>query len=116
MKITVLATGKDNKSYFSEETLLTLHKQPLGNYSIPFTSEGVQFREFEDGLLYPMHNAPKEQYIVYLEGAVQVRASGGEIKTFSAGDILLVKDTAGEGHESLTVSAGRALIVPVACA
>jgi quercetin dioxygenase-like cupin family protein len=113
MKIHVLTTAADNKSYFSVETMATPDEQPLGKYSKPFTSEGVQFRQFEAGPLYPMHNAPREQYIVYLEGAVQVRASGGETKTFSTGDILLAKDVTGEGHESLTVSAGRALIVPV---
>ncbi|MFI4956532.1 MAG: hypothetical protein ACHQAX_04925 [Gammaproteobacteria bacterium] len=114
MKIHVLTTGADNKSHFSLETLETPNKEPLGNYSIPFSSDCIQFREFEAGLLYPMHNAPRAQYIVYLEGSVQVRASGGETKTFTTGDILLAKDITGEGHESLTMTAGRALIVPVA--
>lgn len=111
MNITLLYTAENNKSYFSTETIETPHHQPLGNYSNPFASQSVQFREFEAGLVFPMHTAPRAQYIIYLEGSVQVNCSGGETKIFSAGDILLAKDTEGEGHESITIEAGKAVII-----
>jgi len=101
MIISVLFTGHDQKSYFSIEKIETPILKPLGNYSIPMTSESVQFREFSAGLVYPMHNPPRAQYIIYLEGSVEVRASGGETKRFSAGDILLVKDKKGKVMKAL---------------
>ncbi len=55
--------------------------------------------------------APKAQYIIILEGYVEVRASGGESRRFRAGDILLAQDTTGEGHVSITVEPGRAMII-----
>lgn len=102
MIIDVLYTADDKKSYFIKETIDTPNTEPLGNYSIPFSSDSIQFREFEAGLVFPMHVAPRQQYILNLEGSVQINASGGESKIFFAGDILLVKDTTGDGHESVT--------------
>jgi hypothetical protein len=113
MKITILSTQSDNKSYFSQEIIETPNTQPLGNYSIPFASNSIQFREFEADLIYPMHNAPRVQYIIYLEGSVKVRASGGETRIFHPGDILLAKDVQGEGHESTTLEKGRAVIIGI---
>jgi hypothetical protein len=111
MIINILFTGDDQKSYFKTEQLETPIQQPLGNYSIPFASESVQFRQFDAGLIFPMHTAPRMQYVVYLAGSVQVRASGGETKQFHAGDILLAMDTEGEGHESITMEPGHAVII-----
>lgn len=112
MKITVLQTRNDGKSYFSEEDIETPIAHPLGSYSNPFASNSIQFRSFSAGLLYPMHNAPQIQYIIYLEGKVEVSASGGETKVFKPGNVLLVKDTEGEGHETKTLSSGKSLIIP----
>jgi hypothetical protein len=105
MNITVLYTNTDNKSHFRTETLPTPIKKPLGDYSLPFASNSVQFREFAANLIFPMHTDANAQYIIYLEGCIEVRASGGETKRFLAQDIT------GEAHESLTIESGRAVIV-----
>ncbi len=112
MKMTVLETKEDGKSYFSEKIIETSIKHPLGVYSNPFASNKIQFREFSKGQLYPMHNAPQVQYVIYLSGKVQVSASGGETKIFKPGDVLLVKDIEGEGHETQTLSDGQSVIIP----
>lgn len=114
MNITVIYTGEDDHSYFSEETIDTPIEHPLGKYSIPFTSDGVQFREFLENLVFPMHTAPRPQYILYLKGTVKVITSKGDTRLFQAGDILLAKDTSGKGHETLTIEPGVAAIIPIA--
>lgn len=111
MNINVLYTADDGKSYFRTEMIKTPIEEALGDYSLPFSSSSVQFREFDAGLTFPMHTAPRVQYVIYLEGSVEVRASGGETRQFFAGDILLAKDTDGEGHISTTIEPGRAVII-----
>jgi len=44
------------------------------------------------------HNAPRRQFIVHLENAVEVEASDGERRRFGPGDVVLVEDTTGRGH------------------
>lgn len=60
------------------------------------------------------HNAPRRQYIVHLEGSVQVRASGGEERVFGPGAVVLAEDLEGAGHVTTWIGEGpwRWLILP----
>lgn len=69
------------------------------------------FRDFDEGATFDRHTAPQPQYIVYLEGEVEIEASNGEKKSFKAGDILFATDLDGEGHITKTLSKGRAVII-----
>lgn len=111
MIITTLYTGDDNKSYFKDIECEHETLQELGWYSKKFPTTGIMFRDFEQGLVYDMHNAPQPQYIIYLEGEVEVTASGGETKIFKPGNVLFVTDTTGEGHISKMLTKGRSVIV-----
>ncbi|MDA1074514.1 MAG: hypothetical protein O3A63_07115 [Proteobacteria bacterium] len=44
------------------------------------------------------HNAPRKQYVLVLEGTMTIRVSNGDQRDFSAGTILRVEDTSGQGH------------------
>ena len=44
------------------------------------------------------HNAPRRQFIVHLEGSVEVEASAGEIRRFGPGAVVLAEDLDGRGH------------------
>lgn len=111
MKIIKLYTGNDNKSYFSEIEMGVEAIQPLGRYSKKYPCAGLQFREFEKNAKYDWHNAPQPQYIIYLEGKVEVEASSGEKRDFTSGDILFATDLTGEGHITRTLSKGRSIII-----
>lgn len=111
MKIIKLYTGQDQKSYFEEIDSGSTIKQPLGSYSKTQPVNGLIFRDFASGEIYDWHNAPQLQYIVYLEGRIEVETSGGEKRIFKAGDILLAADLTGEGHITRTLSSGRSLIL-----
>ncbi len=111
MIITKLYTGDDGKSHFTNVECGHETLRQLGWYSKKFSSSGIIFRDFEPGLIYEMHNAPQPQYIIYLEGEVEVTASGGETKRFKPGDVLFATDTTGEGHISKMLTKGRSVIV-----
>lgn len=111
MKIVKLATGKDNKSHFEELDCGHESQRPLGSYSKKYPVTGLMFREFKAGAKFDWHTAPQTQYIIYLEGEVEVEASDGEKRVFKAGDILLASDLTGKGHITKTLSNGRSVIV-----
>jgi len=111
MKYVRLYTGEDQKSYFEEVDCKTTVKQELGNYSEKYPATAIQFRDTLPSATFDWHNAPEPQYIVYLQGEVEVIASGGETRIFKAGDVLLATDTTGKGHISKTLSIGKAIII-----
>ena len=111
MKITKLFTGEDNKSYFEEMDCGHDSVEALGLYSQKYPTTGIMFRDFEAGLVFDMHTAPQPQYIIYLEGEVEVETSSGDKRIFKSGDVLLATDTTGEGHISRMLTQGRSVIV-----
>ena len=58
-----------------------------------------------------LDKAKQKQYIIYLQGKVLVKTSGGESRVFKSGDILLANDLSGQGHITTTLTKGRSLIV-----
>lgn len=111
MKYTLLFTNTDNKSYFKEIDAGIESNQPLGSYSKKFPVKKMMFREFEKGAEFPMHTAPQRQYIIYLEGEVEVETSSGEKRIFKPGDVLFATDLTGEGHITRTLTKGKSIIV-----
>lgn len=111
MKFIKLYTGEDNKSHFMEVDAGTETKQPIGCYSKKYPATGLMFRDFEEGATFNWHTAPQPQYIIYLEGQVEVEASGGEKRIFKSGDVLFATDLSGQGHITRTLSKGKSIIV-----
>lgn len=58
------------------------------------------FMNFAPGWHSDCHPAPRRQFFFCLSGTAEIAASDGEVRTFGAGDILLMEDTAGKGHAS----------------
>lgn len=110
-KYTVLYTGHDKTSYFSDENIEIDSVQPLGFYSKEFATKHMKFRTFKAGLTYDWHTAPQSQFIIYLEGEVEIIASGGERKIFKTGDILFANDLTGKGHITRTLTDGRSIVI-----
>jgi hypothetical protein len=103
MKITRIYTGADNQSHFED---LEIPLKDGGKSS--FISElvkvsGLIFRETDESYDLDFHNAPRRQYVVNLEGAVEIEVGDGDKRIGGAGDILLAEDTTGQGHKSRAV-------------
>ena len=56
------------------------------------------------GLSLELHPAPRKQFLLILQGTLQIESSAGERRHFSPGSILLVTDIAGtRGHKSSVI-------------
>lgn len=60
------------------------------------------------------HPAPHKQYVFMLGGAIEIEVADGEVRRFSIGDIILLEDTSGKGHDTRVVSEAPALFAIVA--
>ena len=61
---------------------------------------GIIFREVGPSYDWNFHPAPQKQYIVLLDGEIEIETSLGEKRIFTAGEVLLVEDTTGKGHKT----------------
>ena len=103
MKITRLYTGDDNESHFEDVDIPLEDKGAIGMLSSPLHATGIIFRETVADYDYDWHPAPRRQFVIMLEGAVDIEVSGGTTRRFGPGDILLAEDTGGRGHISRAV-------------
>ena len=104
MQITRLYTGPDNESHFEEIEIELTDTGDIGQLSEKVDATGIIFRRTGPDYDYDWHNAPQRQYILMLDGAVDVEIGDGTVRRFSTGDILLVEDTTGRGHKSKAVN------------
>jgi uncharacterized cupin superfamily protein len=76
---------------------------------------GIIFRETSGDYDLSWHPAPRRQYIINLDGGVQITASDGEARVIAAGEVVLVEDTTGKGHLSKSVGGQmrRSIFVPI---
>lgn len=103
MKITRIYTGKDHQSHF-EDLEIPLKDGGKGNFiSDLMRAGGVIFRETDGSYDYDFHNAPRRQYVVNLEGEVEIEIGDGSKRIFGSGEIFLAEDTTGQGHKSRAV-------------
>lgn len=75
-----------------------LDRGTIGRISELYPVQGVEFRETPADYHFDWHTAPRRQFIVLLDGEIEITAGTGEVRRFRGGDILLVEDTEGRGH------------------
>jgi quercetin dioxygenase-like cupin family protein len=100
MKVTRLYTGADKQSHFEDIDIPLKDGGEIGLLSERFKASGVIFRETPGSYDYNWHNAPERQFILMMDGGVEIEIGDGSKRTFNTGDILLVEDTDGQGHIS----------------
>lgn len=103
MQITRLYTGADGESHFEEIEIPLGDASAIGRLSERYAATGIIFRTTGPEYDYTWHNAPRRQYIIMLDGAVDVEIGAGTIRRFGPGSILLAEDTTGRGHISRAV-------------
>jgi hypothetical protein len=104
MEITRLYTGPDKESHFEDTEIELDDAGDIGQLSGRVDATGIIFRRTDPDYNYGWHNAPRRQYIIMLDGAVDVEVGDGTVRRFITGDILLVEDTTGRGHKSSAVN------------
>jgi quercetin dioxygenase-like cupin family protein len=103
MKITRLYCDSAGETHFEQREIHLADAGEIGMLSEKQPATGVVFRVTAPEYDYDWHCAPARQYVVMLEGAVELEASVGEKRVLEPGDILLVEDTWGKGHRSRNV-------------
>jgi len=103
MHVTRVFTGGDGETHFGDVEIALSNAGPIGRLSEIIPATGVVFRETPADYDYNWHLAPRRQYIVLLDGAIEITVGDGETRRFRGGDILLVEDTEGRGHRTRTI-------------
>lgn len=115
MLVTRIYHDVAGESHYEDINIPLTEHTPLGSTSKPVAVSSMIMRENLPGYTYDWHVAPRRQYIVMLEGLVEIQVSDGEIRRFKAGDIVLVEDTEGKGHKSHSPDGNprRSLFLPI---
>jgi uncharacterized cupin superfamily protein len=103
MKVVRVYTGADKKSHFEDVEIPLKSGGKAGFMSDLEKATGVIFRETGGDYNFDFHNAPRRQYVVNLEGEVEIEVGDGTKRILRTGDILLAEDTTGQGHISRAV-------------
>ena len=104
MRIVRLYTGVDNQSHFEDIDVPLKDGGKTGFISELIRATGVVFRMTTGDYNYEFHVAPRRQYVVNLEGEVEIEVGDGTRRILRSGDILLAEDTTGQGHISRAVA------------
>ena len=100
MKITKIFSDENGESHFKDLEIPLINQGEIGFLSEDINVEKLQFRKVSADYDYDFHHAPQKQYIVLLDGGVEIKTSLGEIRQFQTGEILLVEDISGKGHKT----------------
>ncbi len=100
---TRLYSDAEGESLFEDIKVPLADKGPIGYLSDNFKVEDICFRLNDASYDYDFHNAPARQFIILLDGEIEITTSLGEKRKFGGGDVLLVEDTAGKGHRTKNV-------------
>jgi uncharacterized cupin superfamily protein len=104
MKVLRIYTGADNQSHFEDLQVPLKDGGKIGFMSERMKATGIVFRETPGDYNYDFHTAPRRQYVVNLEGEVEIEVGDGTRRVLRSGDVLLAEDTTGQGHISRAVA------------
>ena len=99
-QITRLFSDDNGDSHFEDFSIPLNDSGPIGILSDPLKVKEVIFREVEPTYDYDFHNAPQKQYLILIDGEIEIETTLGEKRQFKAGDVLLLEDTEGKGHRT----------------
>lgn len=103
IQITRIYSDGNGESQFENLEIPLKNNGDIGFLSNDEPVKSIVFREVKPSYDYDFHNAPDRQYIVLLEGGVEIETSLGEKRIFETGSILLVEDTTGKGHKTKNI-------------
>ena len=100
MKITRVYSDAEGESRFEDIEVELFDNGEIGWLSKNIAVNTLQFRKVSPDYDYDFHHAPQKQFIVLLDGGVEITTSLGETRQFQTGEILLMEDTSGKGHRT----------------
>ena len=103
--ITRVYSDQNGDSHFEDISLPLTSAGAIGYLSEKYNAEKLVFRKVLPGYDYAFHTAPTRQFIILLDGKIEIETSLGEKRIFSAGDVLQMEDTKGKGHKTRNLEA-----------
>lgn len=103
IQITRIYGDANGESQFEDIEVPLKNNGDIGFLSDDEPVKSIVFREVDPSYDYDFHNAPDRQYIILLEGGVEIETSLGVKRIFNTGSILLVEDTSGKGHKTKNI-------------
>ena len=104
MLITRIYSDKNGESRFEDLEIELADSGDIGRLSVKSPVKNIVFWENDGDYDYDWHRVPERQYIILLDGEIEIEVSGGEKRIFKGGDILLVEDMKGKGHRTRATS------------
>ena len=101
-KVTRVFADDQGESHFEDVIYPLTEGGPIGNLSQKIKVNNIMFRMVKP-TYNDLHTAPERQYVVLLDGGVEIETSVGEKRIFKAGEVLLMEDTTGKGHRSRNI-------------
>jgi len=98
--VTRIYSDGEGDSHFEDVTIPLTDAGSIGKLSDGIAAKEIIFREVVPSYNYDFHNAPQKQYIILLDGEIEIETSLGNKRTFKPGEVLLVEDTTGKGHKT----------------
>jgi len=102
-KITRVYSDNNGDSHFEDIEVPLSDSGNVGKLSDVLTTKGIIFREVEPSYDWNFHTAPQKQYVILLDGEIEIETSLGAKRIFKNGEVLLVEDTTGKGHKTKNV-------------
>jgi quercetin dioxygenase-like cupin family protein len=115
MRIHNLYVDAKGETHFRDIEVEWVEERPGGKLSRRMPATSIIFRQTGGDYDLDWHPAPRRQYIINLDGGVEITVSDGEKRVIGAGEVLLVEDVTGKGHLSKAV-AGKmrhSIFVPI---
>lgn len=100
IKITRVYSDDNGESHFEDIELPLNDNGEIGFLSDKIPVKEIIFRKVKPDYDYDFHIAPQKQYILLMDGEIEIETSLGEKRIFKGGDILLLEDTQGKGHKT----------------
>lgn len=98
--VTRIYSDTNGDSHFEDLNILLKDAGSVGFLSETIATKSIIFREVAPTYDWDFHTAPQRQYIILLDGEIEIETSLGDKRVFKAGNILLVEDTEGKGHKT----------------
>ena len=98
MKLIRMFTGSDGRSHLEEQPIDLEPITTVAGEAVLRPLHGQAVVRMATGTMPDLHPAPRNQYLVVLEGELDVVVAGGDTMPIGPGDVIQVEDTWGEGH------------------
>jgi hypothetical protein len=115
MRIHNIYVDANGETHWRDIEVQWVEERNGSKLSARLPATGIIFRETGGDYDLSWHPAPRRQYIINLDGGVQITASDGEARQIGAGEVILVEDISGKGHLSKSIGGKmrHSIFVPI---